>query len=46
MNKAFPDSKVENFEALIPSLDLPDDNDRHVLACAIKCKADLITTIN
>lgn len=46
MNQAFPDSNVENFEELIPSLNLPDKNDRHVLACAIKCKADLITTIN
>lgn len=46
MNKAFPDSNVENFEELIPGLNLPDKDDRHVLACAIKCKADLITTIN
>jgi predicted nucleic acid-binding protein len=46
MNKAFPDSNVENFEELIPNLNLPDENDRHVLACAIQCKADLITTIN
>lgn len=46
MNIAFPDSTVENFEELIPSLSLPDENDRHILACAIKCKADLITTFN
>lgn len=46
MNTAFPDSNVENFEELMPSLTLPDENDRHVLACAIKCKADLLTTIN
>jgi len=46
MNNAFPDSTVENFEELIPSLSLPDEDDRHVLACAIKCKADLITTFN
>ncbi|WP_204336827.1 PIN domain-containing protein [Cryomorpha ignava] len=44
MNRAFPDSNVLNFEELIPSLSLPDKDDRHVLACAIKCKADLITT--
>lgn len=46
MNLAFPDANVENFEELIPSLRLPDENDRHVLACAIKCKADVITTLN
>lgn len=46
MNSAFPDSTVENFEDLIPCLSLPDKDDRHVLACAIKCKADLITTFN
>lgn len=46
MNTAFPDSNVENFEHLIPNLSLPDRDDRHVLACAIKCKADLITTFN
>lgn len=46
MNTAFPDSNVEGFQDLIPSLSLPDKGDRHVLACAIKCKADLITTFN
>jgi hypothetical protein len=42
---AVPDSTVGNFEDLIPSLFLPDEDDRHVLACAIKCKADLITNL-
>lgn len=46
MNTAFPDSTIEHFEELIPGLSLPDEDDRHVLACAIKCKADLITTFN
>ena len=46
MNTAFPDSTVKNFENLIPGLSLPDEDDRHVLACAIKCKADVITTFN
>jgi predicted nucleic acid-binding protein len=46
MNSAFPDSNVENNKQLIPSLQLPDQNDRHVLACAIRCNADLITTFN
>ncbi len=46
MNEAFPDASVENFEDLIPLLNLPDKGDRHVLACAIRCNADLITTFN
>jgi len=31
---------------LIPSLDLPDPDDRHVLAAAIHCGANLIVTKN
>jgi len=46
MNKAFPDANVKNFEELISGLKLPDQNDRHILACAIRCKADLIVTFN
>lgn len=46
MNLAFPDSNVEHFEELIPGLKLPDQDDLHVLACAIRCNADLITTFN
>lgn len=46
MNVAFPDSNVEHFEELIPGLMLPDKDDLHVLACAIRCNADLITTFN
>ena len=46
MNLAFPNSNVENFEDLIISIDLPDKDDRHVLACAIKCNADFIVTFN
>ncbi len=46
MNMAFPDSSVEDFEELIPGLKLPDENDRHVLASAIQCHADLIVTFN
>ena len=38
MNLAFPDSNVENFEGLIKNIDLPDKDDRHVVACAIKVK--------
>ncbi len=46
MNRAFPDAFVENYEPLIDSLTLPDLNDRHVLAAAIKTNADLIITNN
>ena len=35
-NMAFPDAMVENYESLIESLQLPDLQDRHVLAVAIK----------
>jgi hypothetical protein len=40
------DCLVINYEDLIPSLDLPDDNDRHVLAAAIRASASLIITYN
>lgn len=46
MNIVFPFSKVKDYESLIPSLDLPDPDDRHVLAAAIKAKATIITTAN
>jgi len=46
MNLAFPDALVQNYEPLIDSLTLPDLNDRHVLAAAIKTNADLIITNN
>lgn len=46
MNKAFPDANVENYEALISAVNLPDEDDRHVLVCGIRCNADLITTFN
>lgn len=46
MNQAFPDANVENFEELIPSIKLKDKDDRHVVACAIRCNADLIVTFN
>lgn len=46
MKKAFPDSSVEKYESLIPSVHLPDEDDRHVLAAAIRCKADVIVTFN
>jgi predicted nucleic acid-binding protein len=44
MNAAFPDAEVHSFEELIDLIELPDSDDRHVLAAGIKCKADAIIT--
>ena len=40
------DSLVTGFEHLIPSIELPDADDRHVLAAAIQSGASLIITFN
>ena len=40
------DAKVTGYESLIDALELPDPDDRHVLAAAIKCNADAIVTFN
>lgn len=46
MNTHARDALVTGFEPLIESLTLPDENDRHVLAAAIRCNADAIVTMN
>ena len=46
MNTVFPLSQVKDYEGLIPNIELPDLDDRHVLAAAIKAKAVIITTAN
>lgn len=46
MDLAIPDACVDNYEDLIVGLSLPDDDDRHVLAAAIRCGADVIVTFN
>lgn len=46
MNASVRDALVDGFEEIIPGLSLPDDEDRHVLAAAIRCHADLIVTFN
>lgn len=46
MNRAVPDCLVNDYEPLIQGLDLPDEDDRHVLAAAIKCGASVIVTYN
>jgi predicted nucleic acid-binding protein len=46
MNHSVLDCLVSDYEQLIPSINLPDPNDRHVLAAAIRCRADVIVTYN
>jgi predicted nucleic acid-binding protein len=44
--RAFPEAVIEGYDDLIPALDLPDENDRHVLAAAIRASAQHIITEN
>lgn len=46
MDKALPDALVTGYEHLIESIQLPDENDRHVVAAAIHCGASVIVTLN
>ena len=46
MDAHFPDALVTGHEALAATLDLPDPDDRHVLAAAIHGGADIIVTRN
>jgi predicted nucleic acid-binding protein len=46
LNRAVPDCLVTGYERLIPVLELPDADDRHVLAAAIVGHADAIVTFN
>lgn len=47
MGEAVRDALVEGYEELIVGLDgLPDPDDRHVLAAAIRCHAQVIVTQN
>ncbi|HBT78384.1 MAG TPA: PIN domain-containing protein [Planctomycetaceae bacterium] len=46
MDAWFPKSLVIGYEHLIPTLQLPDPDDRHVLAVAIHAKVPLIVTSN
>lgn len=43
---AVPDAVVANYDHLIDRLDLPDRDDRHVLAAAIAAGADNLVTAN
>lgn len=46
MDRSTRDCLVTGYTALIPSLDLPDPDDRHVLAAAIVGRCDVIVTQN
>lgn len=46
MNASVPDCLVTNYEKLANSIELPDPDDRHVVAAAIVGHADAIVTFN
>lgn len=46
MDEHFPEAIVTGYNALIAGLDLPDPRDRHVLAAAVRGRADVIVTRN
>jgi len=46
MDQHATDALVTGYEDLIDGLNLPDPNDRHVLAAAIRGRADVIVTMN
>jgi predicted nucleic acid-binding protein len=46
MDRHVRDAKVTGYESLVESLELPDPDDRHVLAASIRTNADAIVTFN
>ena len=46
MNEAVEDCLIAGYEDLIPSIALPDEEDRHVVAAAITGRVDVIVTAN
>jgi len=46
MDRAVPDCLVTGYQGLIEQVELPDLDDRHVLAAAIRCQASAIVTYN
>ncbi len=46
MNEHVLGSLVTGYHRHIPSIDLPDPNDRHVVAAAVEAAADVIVTFN
>jgi hypothetical protein len=46
MDQATRDALITDYESLVPTLSLPDPDDRHVLAAAIVGHCDVIVTQN
>lgn len=46
MNAAIRDCLVKGHEPMIDAVELPDPDDRHVLAAAIRAKAQVVVTFN
>lgn len=46
MNASVRDVLIEGYEPLIPTVNLPDENDRHVVAAAIRAQAQMVVTTN
>ena len=46
MDRATRDCLITGYEPLLPAIDLPDPDDRHVLAAAIVGRCDVIVTCN
>ncbi|WP_340538181.1 PIN domain-containing protein [Nocardioides sp. GXZ039] len=46
MNRAVRDCLVTGYEPLVDALELPDPDDRHVLAAAVKARVQVIVTSN
>jgi predicted nucleic acid-binding protein len=46
MNEHIPDCLITDYEELIPGIECPDENDRHVIAAAIKGRCAAIITFN
>lgn len=46
MDDAVPDCLATEYSALVPILELPDPNDRHILAAAICSHASVLVTFN
>jgi predicted nucleic acid-binding protein len=45
LNRHFADARVEAFETLVAMM-MNDPGDRHVIAAAVKCRAEAIVTFN
>ncbi len=46
MDRALPQALVTGYEGIVEGLELPDPDDRHVLAAAIVGRCDVIVTFN